>query len=84
MIDDDSAPLASASIVAVDELIEVSRQSMEGVRGMSFTFGVPEVGGSIYSRMGIILDTESAETYLESYVGNSRRERRANSPMRLC
>ena len=52
----------------IAKLIEVSRQSMKGVRGMSFAFGVPKDGGSIYSRMGIIMETDNAAAYIDRYL----------------
>ncbi|MEO8495632.1 MAG: hypothetical protein ABI614_11220 [Planctomycetota bacterium] len=50
------------------KLIEISRKSMEGVRGVAFSFGVPEVGGSVYSGMAGIMEVDNADAYLARYV----------------
>lgn len=52
----------------VERLVEVSRKSMQGLHGMSFVFGVPTEGGSIYSRMGLVMEVDDAEAYLDRYV----------------
>jgi len=51
-----------------DQLLAATRKSMEGMRGMSFTFGVPEAGGSIYSRMGAVMEVQDANAFIENYV----------------
>lgn len=51
-----------------EQLLAASRTSMEGVRGMSMVFGVPTEGGSIYSRMAMLMDVENADKYLSNYV----------------
>ncbi|MBI2479770.1 MAG: hypothetical protein HYV60_14390 [Planctomycetia bacterium] len=50
-----------------EQLLAASRKSMEGMRGMSFTFGVPEVGGSIYSHMGAVMEVQDANTFISTY-----------------
>ncbi|MCU0960154.1 MAG: hypothetical protein MUF48_08610 [Pirellulaceae bacterium] len=52
----------------VDKLVEVSRQSMKGVRSMAFTFGVPEGGGSLFSRTGIVIDVTDTDTFITGYL----------------
>ncbi len=51
-----------------DKLVEASRKSMEGLRGMSFVFGVPAPEGSIYSRMGMVMEVEDAGAFINNYV----------------
>jgi len=52
----------------IEKLLAASRKSMEGLRGMSFTFGVPEAGGSIYSRMGMVMEVQDAQAFINNYV----------------
>ncbi len=52
----------------IEKLVEVSHQSMAGVRGMSFTFGVPQQGDSIFSRMAIVMQVKDANAYINEYL----------------
>ncbi len=52
----------------VNELIKASQQSMQGVKGFAFTFGVPKSSGSMYDRMAIIMDVKDANAYITNYL----------------
>src|SRR5690606_2884837 len=71
-----------------EQLIAATRKSLEGLRGMSFTFGLPQAGRSIYSRMGMIMDVDDSKAYLENYQQTIEKMKEIfadlpNSPYRL-
>lgn len=51
---------------------EASRKTMQGVKGMAFTFGVPDKDQSIYGRMGLVMHVENAKAYIDNYVEGTR------------
>ncbi len=52
----------------IEKLVEVSRKSLTDVRGMSFSFGVPRSGSSIYSRMAMVMQVKDADAYIHDYL----------------
>lgn len=51
----------------VDELIEISRQSMKGLHGMSMMMGVGKPGDPIYSNIAVVEMVDDSEAFLADY-----------------
>ncbi len=52
----------------VKKLFDATLKTMKGMRSMSFTFGVPTEGGSIYSRTGGVIAVENSKQYIDRYA----------------
>ena len=50
------------------KMVEGSKKLMATMKGMSFIFGVPKKDESIYSRMGMVVQTSDAKEYLGDYI----------------
>jgi hypothetical protein len=50
-----------------DQMMELSRDSMKAMRGMSFVVGVGEPGDPLYSNMAFSIHVDDAEAYMETY-----------------
>lgn len=52
----------------LEQMIEISKDSMKGMRSMAMFMGVGEEGQSLYSDMVIVLDVESSPRYMKTYA----------------
>lgn len=50
-----------------DQIMEISRESMKGLRGMSFMMGVSKPGTPMYSNMVSSVQLDDAHAYLDAY-----------------
>jgi len=50
-----------------DQIMEISRDSMKGLRGMSFMIGVSKPGAPMYSNMVFSMQMDDAHAYLDTY-----------------
>ena len=50
-----------------DQIMDLSRDSMKGMRGMSFMIGVGKPGDPIYSNMVFSMQMDDAHAYLDAY-----------------
>lgn len=51
----------------VDKLVEISTQSMKGLRGMSMMMGVGKPGDPIYSDIAVVETVDHAEAFMANY-----------------
>lgn len=51
----------------MDRMAEISRESMRGMRGMSWMIGPGEPGDSIYGKMMAVITVDDAEAFLAHY-----------------
>ncbi len=50
-----------------DQIMDISRGSLKGMRGMSFMMGVSKPGAPMYSNMVFSMQMDDAHAYLETY-----------------